>query len=83
MNMLYIVLSKMIVNENFKDEDEKCNKEADYLGVNIFINKNGEGLVLDLNSLFKKNAITSELTYTFKMKLDKSLLNKTLNIVLI
>jgi len=58
----------MIVNEDFKDSEEVC--ESDYLGVNVFINKNREGLVLDLSSLLKKTPITSELTYIFKMKVD-------------
>ena len=71
----------MIVNEDFKDES--CEKEPDYFGVNIFINKNWEGLVLDLSSLLKKTPITSELTYTFKMKIDSNLIDKALNIVLI
>lgn len=79
--MLYVVLSKMIVNEDFKDSEEDC--DSDYLGVNIFINKNKEGLVLDLSSLLKKTPITSELTYTFKMKIDQNMLDKVLNIVLI
>jgi hypothetical protein len=70
----------MIVDESFEDDDDKV---SDYLGVNIFENTNGEGIVLDMGSLIKKNTITSELTYTFKMELKKNLLNKVLNLVLI
>lgn len=70
----------MIVDESFKSDK---NNEPDYFGVNIFLNWNKEGQVLDVGSLIEKSPISNELTYVFKMPIDNDMIRKTLNLVLI
>lgn len=70
----------MIVDESFKSDK---NNEPDYFGVNIFLNRNKEGQVLDVGSLIEKSPISNELTYVFKMPIDNDMIKNTLNLVLI
>lgn len=79
--ILYVVLSKMIVDQCF--EGDKDDSDKDYLGVNVFLNPVKTGPVLSMEHLMKKATLTNELTYTFKMSVEKSHLRDTLNLILI
>ncbi len=77
-NSLYVVLSKMVVDDCFNDDGEE---EEGYQGVDVYRNDKFEGLVLETKNQIVNNSASNELTYAFKMKIDDDLLDKCLNLV--
>ena len=79
--MAYVVLSRIITDENFAGEEAK--DEIEYLGVNVFENRNGGGVVMDMGSLLIKNSLSNELSYSFMIDVNKDMMSKVINLVVI
>jgi hypothetical protein len=78
---LWVVLSRMMLddNEDFSEDSQKA--ESDYVSVHLLENKHKGGVLHTMKNIIQKNVFTTELTYTFRILIPADKVKKTLSLI--
>mmetsp|Transcript_22018 Transcript_22018/g.21752 ORF Transcript_22018/g.21752 Transcript_22018/m.21752 type:complete len:653 (+) Transcript_22018:95-2053(+) len=78
---LWVVLSRLILDDNEDFSENEEGKEVDYISVHLLENKHKGGVLHKMKNILQKNVFTTELTYTFRIHIEEHLLKRTLSLI--